>query len=74
MWRYAAALSAASLDSWDRAAVLERWAGHMASAEGRPWAAVGVLVAAGALRSAVLLLRKVRLGGGVHEACVRCYC
>ena len=32
----------------------------MAGAEGRPWAAAGLLVAAGALRSALQLLRQVR--------------
>ena len=43
----------------ERAAAIERWAGHVAAAEGRPWTAVGLLVAAGALKSALQLLRQV---------------
>lgn len=43
----------------ERAAAMERWAGHVAAAEGRPWAAAGLLVAAGALKSALQLLRQV---------------
>lgn len=37
---------------------MERWATHAAAAEGRPWVAAGLLVAAGALSSALLLLRE----------------
>lgn len=48
----------------ERAAAMERWAGHVAAAEGRPWAAAGLLVAAGALKSALLLLRQVCPMGG----------
>ena len=58
LWYYAAALTSHSLGGPERTAALERWASHMAWTEGRPWAAVGLLVAAGALRSALQLLRQ----------------
>lgn len=58
LWRYASALVAHSLKDVERAAAMERWAGHVAAAEGRPWAAAGLLVAAGALKSALQLLRQ----------------
>ncbi|KAI3424707.1 hypothetical protein D9Q98_008096 [Chlorella vulgaris] len=58
LWRYAAVLMAHSLRGSERAAPMERWATHAAAAEGRPWVAAGLLVAAGALSSALLLLRE----------------
>lgn len=58
LWRYASALAAHSLKASERAAAIERWAGHVASAEGRPWTAAGLLVAAGALKTALLMLRQ----------------
>ncbi|KAL4422261.1 hypothetical protein ABPG75_008458 [Micractinium tetrahymenae] len=61
LWRYASALAAHSLRGAERAAALERWAGHVAAAEGRPWTAAGLLVAVGALRSAHQLLRQLGL-------------
>ncbi|KAL4425017.1 hypothetical protein ABPG77_001795 [Micractinium sp. CCAP 211/92] len=58
LWRYASALVAHSLRAAERATALERWAGHVAAAEGRPWTAAGLLVAAGALGSAHQMLRQ----------------
>ncbi len=59
LWHYAAALIANRLHGADRAAALERWAAHVAGAEGRPWTAAGLLITAGALKSALLMLRQV---------------
>ncbi|KAL0025839.1 hypothetical protein WJX79_004992, partial [Trebouxia sp. C0005] len=59
LWRYAATLTANTLSGSDRAITLERWASHIHQAEGSLWRGLGMLVAGGGLRSAVLLLRKV---------------
>ncbi|KAL3161421.1 hypothetical protein ABBQ32_010311 [Trebouxia sp. C0010 RCD-2024] len=59
LWRYAATLTANTLTGSDRAITLERWAAHIHQAEGSLWRGLGMLVAGGGLRSAVLLLRKV---------------
>ena len=56
MWVNAAALAAGSLSHASRAVPLERWAMHVADAEGRLWDAVGVMVGAGLLREAADLL------------------
>jgi hypothetical protein len=47
LWATAAALAAGALAPPELAPPLERWAGHAAGAEGRPWWAAGLLVAAG---------------------------
>lgn len=47
---------------------MERWAAHVAAAEGRPWTAAGLLVAAGALKSALQLLRQVTGGARAQLA------
>jgi len=56
MWSYAAALAAGSLSHAARAAPLDRWALHVADAEGRLWGAAGLLVGAGLLGDAAKLL------------------
>lgn len=56
MWSYAAALAAGSLTHAARAAPLDRWATHIADAEGRMWTAVGLLVGAGLIGDAAELL------------------
>lgn len=56
MWPYAAALAAGSLPRPARAAPLERWATHVADAEGRLWAAAGLMVGAGLVSDAADLL------------------
>jgi hypothetical protein len=56
MWSYAAALAAGSLPHAARAVPLDRWASHVADAEGRMWSAVGLLVGAGLIGDAAELL------------------
>jgi len=56
MWSYAAALAAGSLLHAARAAPLDRWATHVADAEGRSWMAAGLLVGGGLLGDAAELL------------------
>ena len=56
MWPYAAALAAGSLPRPARAAPLERWATHVADAEGRLWAAAALMVGAGLVNDAADLL------------------
>jgi hypothetical protein len=56
MWSYAAALAAGSLPHAVRAGPLDRWATHVADAEGRLWSAVGLLVGAGLIGDAAELL------------------
>ncbi|KAK9845313.1 hypothetical protein WJX81_003317 [Elliptochloris bilobata] len=61
LWRYASTLAAHQLSGNERAAALERWAAHIHQAAGDLWRALGVLVAGGALRTAVLTLRRLGL-------------
>lgn len=56
LWRYAAALAAGSLSAHARMIPMERWASHVAEAEGRPWSAAGLLVGCGMVSSAMELL------------------
>eukprot|EP00884_Botryococcus_braunii_P018245 jgi/Botrbrau1/5103/Bobra.0128s0014.1 len=72
LWRYAATLAANMLSGDERAASLERWASHLHQAEGKLWAAMGVLVAGGALRTAVLLLRKLGLAAAAFAFVAAC--
>lgn len=58
-FRLSPCLSCEPCRAAERATALERWAGHVAAAEGRPWTAAGLLVAAGALGSAHQMLRQV---------------
>ncbi|KAK9829709.1 hypothetical protein WJX72_007460 [[Myrmecia] bisecta] len=59
LWKYASTLAANTLTGGDQAAALERWAAHIHQSEGSLWRAMGIMAAAGALRSAVLMLRKL---------------
>ena len=56
LWWYAAVLAAGSLSHGTRGAAVERWASHVADAEGRLWVAAGLMVGAGLLGDAADLL------------------
>lgn len=78
LWRYAANLIAHCLTGPERAVGLSRWATHVIEAEGSVWRGVGLLTAAGCLRSALQVgegcsAHAQRLDSKIKKNAISCY-